>query len=625
MKTTFRRHNAVSRHLIAATVAIAFTAMSAAAAITDLPVKSVNGRQMYYYVVRKGETVYSLTHTLGITHDQLVKTNRSVEDGLRAGQTLYFPVAEFGGKAVTETASTSASASKVILHTVSKDETLYGVSHRYNVPVSEIIRLNPEAEKGLRAGQTLKVPMTSAAQVAASKPIDTADNAAGSDTDTTKPTAAHPVASKPATSASTTTRPIVTSEAAQSAPADKSTPAGKSTSGEKIQPLEEPPLQLTPVRGEIIRVDHEAATDAATSDNATVRRHHVALMLPLCASGKATRQSTLATDFYRGTLLAVKDFGEVYPDSIDLKVYDTTDGNFYKNLTSLHNIDIVITPDDETKVEQIALYTGAHGIPAFNSFIVKDSTYITTPGMMQTYIGQERMYAKAIDYVAEILTSPDAPTPVILNNESSRKDKLNFVARLKERLDREGIQYITLDFDGNLHKTILEDKLPTSSSYFVITMSGHLAEYNKIASGLVGFAEDLAAEGNTLTTFGYPEWISFRGEAQDKLAQIGALYYSRFYLDKDADATKRLIAEFRRWYDKAPADGIPVQALLGYDSMMYILTALHEGNAVLDRPYHGIQSSYNLVHTPGIKGSINDALYIIRYIAGAASPSVTIL
>ena len=142
---------------------------------------------------------------------------------------------------------------------------------------------------------------------------------------------------------------------------------------------------------------------------------------------------------------------------------------------------------------------------------------------------------------------------------------------------------------------------------------------------MAAFAESLAAEGNTLTTFGYPEWISFRGDAQDKLSKIGALYYSRFYVDKDGEDNKRTIAEFRRWYGKAPSDGIPVQALLGYDSMRYILTALHNGSIVLDRPYHGIQSSYNFVHTPGIKGSVNDALYIIRYIAGATSPSVTIL
>lgn len=612
MKTTFRRHNAVSRHLVAAAVAMVLSTMSAVAAITDLPVKSVNGRQMYYYVVRKGETVYSLTHTLGITHDRLVKANRSVEDGLRAGQILYFPVSEFGGKVVTES-TTPASTSNVLLHTVSKDETLYGVSHRYNVPVSEIIRLNPEAEKGLRAGQTLKIPMTSSAQVAAAKPIDTDADTTETATDVSKPTPARPVAAKPASSTEAT-----------DATAHQST--DQSTTAEKIQPIEQPQLHLTPVNAEIVRIDQPETNAGETCDNAAIRHHRIAMMLPLCTTAeKASRQSALATDFYRGALLAVKDFGEAYPDSIDLKVYDTTDGNFSNNLASLHNVDIVITPDDDAKIAQIARYTGTHSIPAFNSFIVKDSTYITTPYMMQTYIGQERMYAKAIDYVVETLSATDAPKPVILDNANDRKDKLNFVSRLKERLDREGIEYTTLEFDGNLHKTILEENLPTSASYFIITMSGHLSEYNKIASGLAAFAESLAAEGNTLTTFGYPEWISFRGDAQDKLAQIGALYYSRFYVDKDGEDTKHTIAEFRRWYGKAPADGIPVQALLGYDSMRYILTALHEGNAILDRPYHGIQSSYNFVHTPGIKGSINDALYIIRYIAGATSPSVIIL
>lgn len=586
--------------------------MSAVAAITDLPVKSVNGRQMYYYVVRKGETVYSLTHTLGITHDQLVKFNRSVEDGLRAGQVLYFPASEFGGKAIADAEAYTAT-SNVIMHTVAKDETLYGVSHRYNVPVSEIIRLNPEAEKGLRAGQTLKVPVSTDKTEGA-----TENNVTETPSETSKPTPAKPVSRKETPE---------TAHATDTDSANQPTATAQPTTGQKIQPIEEPPLQLTPVNGNIVRVDSQSENSAAqTSDNTAVRRHRIALMLPLNASAdKATRRSSLATDFYRGALLAVKDFSQAHPDSIDLKVYDTTDGNFTKHIASLGDVDIVITPDDDTKTEQIARYTGARGISAFNSFIVKDSTYITTPGMMQTYIGQERMYAKAIDYVAEILTSPDAPTPVILNNENGRKDKLTFVSRLKERLDREGIQYITLDFDGNLHKSILEDNLPTSASYFFITMSGHLSEYNKIAGGLAAFAESLAAEGNTLTTFGYPEWISFRGDAQDKLAQIGALYYSRFYLDKDADATKHIVAEFRRWYDKAPADGIPVQAVLGYDSMLYILTALHEGNAILDRPYHGIQSSYNFVQTPGIKGSINDTLYIIRYIAGASAPSVSIL
>lgn len=56
-------------------VVLAMASLSIAAAITDLPVKTVNGRQYHYYVVQPQETVYSLCRRFGITRDELVATN----------------------------------------------------------------------------------------------------------------------------------------------------------------------------------------------------------------------------------------------------------------------------------------------------------------------------------------------------------------------------------------------------------------------------------------------------------------------------------------------------------------------------------------------------------------------
>lgn len=589
MKAIQRRHNIIRRHAIAAAI-IALCAMVSADAM-ELPVKTVNGRRMYYYTVSKGETVYSITHKLNITHDQLVSANRTVVDGLRAGQILYFPVDEFDDKiSEAQTENDSSTPASIILHTVTKGETLYGVCHRYNVSANDIIRLNPGAENGLKAGQTLKIPNNK----------QTASNQAA--------------------------------------------PASDPDSGKKIEPLPEPEYQLTPVRPEIVENNTPSAQIAETEPagqpleqpaEQTVeqknipQRHSIAIMLPLNVGEdtKATRQSSLATDFYRGVLLAVNDYQATSGDSIDIHVYDTTKEGFAKVLTSsaVRSADAIISPDDDGILAKIAAQNGSKATPIFNSFIVKDSTYITTPGMMQSYINQERMYAKAIDYITDKLAQPGAPKAVILDNENGRKDKLLFVSQLKERLDREGITYSTINFDGNLHKNILEENLPTAESYFVITQSGALAEYNKIAEGLAAFAEDLTATGNTLTTFGYPEWITFRGEAQDKLSKIGAIYYSRFYADKENENAKRIIADFRRWFGKLPADGIPVQALLGYDTARYILTALHGGDIIMDETYYGVQSSYHFRQTPGIKGYINDALYIVQYIPGTTSPVITII
>lgn len=48
-----------------------------------------------------------------------------------------------------------------IIHQVSEKETLYGISKRYGVTVSQILEHNPTADAGLEIGQRLKVPYVS--------------------------------------------------------------------------------------------------------------------------------------------------------------------------------------------------------------------------------------------------------------------------------------------------------------------------------------------------------------------------------------------------------------------------------------------------------------------------------
>lgn len=68
------------------------TAMSATAEI-DLPTRVVDGKTYYYYKVPPKETVYSITRRYGISRDDLMKYNPQLIDGLRAGDTIIFPVA----------------------------------------------------------------------------------------------------------------------------------------------------------------------------------------------------------------------------------------------------------------------------------------------------------------------------------------------------------------------------------------------------------------------------------------------------------------------------------------------------------------------------------------------------
>ena len=46
------------------------------------------------------------------------------------------------------------------VHTVTKGQSLYSISSMYNVPIADIVKMNPGSDAGIKAGQALKIPQT---------------------------------------------------------------------------------------------------------------------------------------------------------------------------------------------------------------------------------------------------------------------------------------------------------------------------------------------------------------------------------------------------------------------------------------------------------------------------------
>ena len=46
------------------------------------------------------------------------------------------------------------------MHTVTKGQSLYSISAMYNVSISDIVKLNPGSNAGIKVGQALKIPQT---------------------------------------------------------------------------------------------------------------------------------------------------------------------------------------------------------------------------------------------------------------------------------------------------------------------------------------------------------------------------------------------------------------------------------------------------------------------------------
>ena len=132
-----------------------FLMLSVCALAQDYPIKNIDGVDYYVYTVEPSEGLYRISKKFNVLQADIYKANPSVNEGLKAGQTLYIPVKNQAKK--TQPSTTR----QVIEHQVVAKQTLYSISKMYGVEKEEIIRLNPEIENGIiKIGQILRIPVS---------------------------------------------------------------------------------------------------------------------------------------------------------------------------------------------------------------------------------------------------------------------------------------------------------------------------------------------------------------------------------------------------------------------------------------------------------------------------------
>ena len=132
-----------------------FLMLSVCALAQDYPIKNIDGVDYYVYTVEPSEGLYRISKKFNVLQADIYKANPSVNEGLKAGQTLYIPVKNQAKK--TQPSTTK----QVIEHQVVAKQTLYSISKMYGVEKEEIIRLNPEIENGIiKIGQILRIPVS---------------------------------------------------------------------------------------------------------------------------------------------------------------------------------------------------------------------------------------------------------------------------------------------------------------------------------------------------------------------------------------------------------------------------------------------------------------------------------
>ncbi len=118
------------------------------------------------YVVKKGDTLYSISRKYEITVAELrTANNLSESDVLKEGVKLTIPAADISNaaalsssKAVSSESKPSLSSSSAV-YQVQKGDTLYGIARKYGIKLPELLVMNNlDSNATIKIGQKLTVP-----------------------------------------------------------------------------------------------------------------------------------------------------------------------------------------------------------------------------------------------------------------------------------------------------------------------------------------------------------------------------------------------------------------------------------------------------------------------------------
>ncbi len=598
----------IPRLSILAALMLAMSQAGVSASVNDLPVREVNGRNYHYYEVAPKETVYSLCHRLGISKEELVKSNPTVADGLRSGMILFFPTEE--GEKLTP-GNAGANGVSIITHKVEKGQTIYGIATHYGISTQDLIAQNPIVSEGLKAGQALHltIPAKKIAAASVGSDASTAPTAQSADS-------GYIVKKKETFYSIANAHGISVAELEAANPGITILKEGQVLSIPSVASVSAPAQADSTATtvpglpsGGTISVDEFAA--ASGVDTTAVNTLSVAVVLPFMLKEETPSKSAQRyTEFYKGFLLAADSLRN---NGVPVKVtvYDTegSTANVHKIIadSTLKDHRLIIAPDNAEQLALLGEFGRTNGIKVLNNFIVRDETYRTNPAVMQGNIPSAMMLDKGADAMAERMAYS---TPVFISLSDGANDKGDFLDALKKRLDAKGIAYKTIAVDSHLSLSDLKS-LPADATYSFIPTSGRQSDLNRILPAIIEWRDEEIMP--MVKVVGYPEWITYRGETLDNMHNLNTIVYSRFFDDEKAARTRRIEQNFKKWYGGSMENAVPRQGLLGFDTGMFVFNYLKG----VQGAYNGVQNSFDFTSSPeGVEGDCNVSLYIINFRPG---------
>lgn len=518
------------------------------------------------------------------------------------------------------------------LHTVTKGQSLYSISSMYNVPISDIVKLNPGSDERIKVGQVLKIPQTSAENQVVFHTIQPGETlyklSVKHGVSVERICRANPglsvknfrvgqvIAIPPkskATSEVTTQTPVPAPQV-QTTPSEPLKP--KCRDMHKIQRketvysisrmygiTEEELIEANPEiknkklkKGKFLCIpyaqkkvvetpkapvqqDDSTLTDAQLFDKnkkeskkiATIK---AAVILPFNTDGTGVKEEQVRmVEYYEGFLMAVDSLKEKGV-SIDLYAYDSgkTPASVKQilNKPEMKTMDVVFGPAYADQVKPMAEFAEKNNVRLVVPFTSKGDDVFNNPSVYQINTPQSYLYSEVYEHY--LRKFPNAHV-VFLDANTGHTDKADFIKGLKEELKNRQMTFKELKGE-NITSEGMKMAVDSLRENVIIPTSGKNVALIKILPQMIVTSRE--HPNYNMKLFGYPEWQTYTDDHLASFFELDTYFYSSFYTNNLFPEAIQFTNAYRKWYSKDMANTFPKYGMLGFDTAYFFLMGLHK-------------------------------------------------
>ncbi|TVR39874.1 MAG: LysM peptidoglycan-binding domain-containing protein [Cryomorphaceae bacterium] len=565
--------------------------------------RRVDGQRYTVHVVEKGHTLFAISRQYSVSVETILQHNPEARAGLLIGDEIVIPASEVDRKAARD--NPPEMDGKFLNHKVERKETLFSISRKYNVDVNSILEHNPEADKGLQIGETLRIYVGDV-EVKDEQIIQPAE-----------PDSLLRHFVEPGQTLYSIARQYEISVEEITAVND-GLPEGLKAGMMLRIPLPNPEFVMNaPAKADtlIVTDDFPALTGARSS-------YRVALMLPFSAdlqdsifknldptSPLAVNALTdIAVEIYRGFRIAADSLA-AQGMNVDLYLYDVgeapVDIQQAMSDPQLGQMHLIVGPLHRTSFEKVEKFAASRGIhivsPVANQML--RTNYPTSCVLHASYLDQMRFLGR---YVARMHLNDNVV--VVDSDKFKDHDYLQyFLQSYQGNFRGDTIQPVKLDKFGI---ESVKSKLVSGKKNIIVVPSMDLG----FVSDLMNRLSNIKSGDYDLVVMGMEKWMDYHNVDMQYKNRFNLTIPATTFLNFDREDHHQFTELYAQAFNRPPGNG--GYAFMGFDVGWYFLGAMKKYG--LDFPdhfdtntYRGLYMGFHMARQSN--GCRNNHIYLLQY------------